>query len=167
MPDSTDAFHIRSATEADIPLVLDFVRRLAEYEKLAHQVVASEAQLHEALFGETAHVEVVLACEGDQAAGFALFFRSFSTFLGRPNLYLEDLFVAPEHRGKGYGKALLGHLAELTLERGYGRMEWVVLDWNEPAIRFYESLGAVGRDDWRVFHFGGEALERLAGGAVG
>ncbi|MEM8930439.1 MAG: GNAT family N-acetyltransferase [Acidobacteriota bacterium] len=163
MSEST-AFHIRSATEADVPLVLDFVHRLAEYEKLAHEVVATEDQIRDALFGADAHVEVVFACEGDQAAGFALFFRSFSTFLGRPNLYLEDLFVGPEHRGKGYGKALLAHLAKLAVERGYGRMEWIVLDWNEPAIRFYESLGAVGRDDWRVFHLRGEALERLAEG---
>lgn len=160
MPD----FRIRPATEADIPLVLDFVRGLAEYEKLAHEVVASEETVRDALFGEKAHVEVVFACEGDEEVGFALFFHNFSTFLGRSGIYLEDLFVRPAHRGKGYGKALLAHLAKLTVERGCGRLEWVVLDWNEPAIRFYENLGAHSLDEWRVFRLTGDALASMAEG---
>lgn len=154
-------FHIRPATEADVPHILAFIRGLADYEKLAHQVKADEDGLRRSLFGERAYAEVVFACEGDEPAGFALFFHNYSTFLGQPGIYLEDLFVLPEHRGKGYGKALLAHLARLAVERDCGRLDWVVLDWNEPAIRFYESLGARCLEDWQTFRLDGEALGAL------
>jgi GNAT superfamily N-acetyltransferase len=163
MPPSV--LRIRAAQPGDVPLVLDFIRRLAEYEKLAHEVVATEAELRRWLFGERPYAEVVIAEQDGSPAGFALFFHNFSTFLGRPGLYLEDLFVAPEHRGHGIGRALLAHLARLAVERGCGRLEWWVLDWNEDAIRFYRSLGAVPMDDWTVFRVAGEALHTLADGA--
>ncbi len=153
---------IRPAVEADVGLVLTFIRRLAEYERLAHEVVATEEGLRRWLFGPRAYAEVVIAEWDGAPAGFALFFHNFSTFLGRPGLYLEDLFVDPAHRGAGIGRALLAHLARLAVERECGRLEWWVLDWNEPAIRFYRSLGAVPMDEWTVFRVTGEALTRLA-----
>lgn len=155
------------AREEDVGLVLSFIRKLAEYEKLAHVVTATEEGLREALFGARPAAEVVLAYEEEEPAGFALFFPNFSTFRGRAGLYLEDLFVEPEHRGKGIGKALLVYLAKLAVERGYGRVQWVVLDWNAPAIEFYRKLGAEAMEDWTVMLVAGEALERLAGGVVG
>ena len=150
------------ATEADLPLVLEFIRGLAEYERLAHEVVATEDLLRASLFGPRPYAECVIARWGGEPAGFALFFHNFSTFLARPGIYLEDLFVKPAMRGHGIGRALLRRLAQLAVERGCGRLEWSVLDWNEPAIGFYKSLGAVPLDDWTIFRVRGEALEELA-----
>jgi GNAT superfamily N-acetyltransferase len=154
---------IRSATPVDVPTIARLIRELAEYEKLSHEVSLREEELHRHLFGERRHAEVVLAEEAGQVVGFALFFHNYSTFLTKPGLYLEDLFVRPEHRGKGHGKALLAHLAKLAVERGCGRFEWSVLDWNAPAIEFYKSFGARPLDDWTVFRVTGEDLRRLAG----
>lgn len=153
--------NIRPAASQDVPLVLEFIRDLAEYEKLAHEVCATEEQLRATLFGPRPAAEVVIAREGDTPVGFALFFPSYSTFLGRPGLYLEDLFVRPGARGKGIGRELLEYLARLTVERGWGRLEWRVLDWNEPSIAFYRRLGAEPLDDWTVFRVTGEALLKL------
>jgi GNAT superfamily N-acetyltransferase len=155
---------IRSARPDDVPAVLSLIRELARYEKLEHEVVGTEEDLREHLFGTHPRAEVALVEDGGDIAAFALFFHNYSTFLCKPGLYLEDLFVLPEHRRKGYGRALLGHLAKLAVERGCGRFEWAVLDWNEPAIAFYRSLGARMLDDWRIFRVTGEALGRLAGG---
>ena len=153
---------IRPATEDDVPIILSLIRELAEYERLSHEVVATEGLLRESLFGERRGAEVLIACCKGAPAGFALFFHSFSTFLGRPGIYLEDLYVKPEFRGRGIGRALLTHLARLAKERGCGRLEWSVLDWNEPAIKLYKSIGAVPMDEWTVYRVTGEALETLA-----
>ncbi|MDQ3736068.1 MAG: GNAT family N-acetyltransferase [Actinomycetota bacterium] len=153
---------IRPATEDDVPIILSLIRELAEYERLSHEVVATEGLLRESLFGERRGAEVLIACCKGAPAGFALFFHSFSTFLGRPGIYLEDLYVKPEFRGRGIGRALLTHLARLAKERGCGRLEWAVLDWNEPAIKLYKSIGAVPMDEWTVYRVTGEALETLA-----
>jgi GNAT superfamily N-acetyltransferase len=153
---------IRPARPDDVPTVLSLIRALARYEKLEHQVVGTEADLREHLFGPHPRAEVALVDDAGGIAAFALFFHNYSTFLCKPGLYLEDLFVLPEQRRKGYGRALLAHLAKLAVERGCGRFEWAVLDWNEPAIGFYRSLGAVMLEDWRIFRVAGEALERLA-----
>ena len=155
-------FAIRSATEDDVALILYFIRALAEYERLADRVVADEDRLRRTLFGNPRFAEVIFAEENDQPVGFALFFHNYSTFIGLPGIYLEDLFVEPAHRGRGYGKALLQHLAKLAKERECGRVEWAVLDWNEPSINFYRSIGAVGLDDWRIFRLTGDALDALA-----
>jgi GNAT superfamily N-acetyltransferase len=152
---------IRPATADDIPLILAFIRELAEYEKLLHEAKATEAQLREALFGARPVAEVVIASLDDHPAGFALFFPNYSTFVGRPGLYLEDLFVRPDARGFGLGRELLEHLARLAVERGWGRLEWRVLDWNVPSIAFYRKLGAEPLDDWTVFRVTGEALQKL------
>lgn len=157
------ALTIREATESDIPLILQFIRDLAEYEKLAHLVVASEKTLRDTLFGNTPFAEVLIAEEEGTADGFALFFHNYSTFLAQPGIYLEDLFVKPEYRGRGYGKALLARLAQIACERNCGRVEWAVLDWNEPSIAFYKSLGARVMDEWHTFRLAGDALEKLAG----
>jgi len=156
---------IRPATPADVPRVLAFIQELAEYERMADDVVTTEALLHAALFGDPPAAEVVFAEVHGETVGFALFFHNFSTFVGRRGLYLEDLFVRPSARGHGVGKALLVHLARLAVDRGCGRFEWSVLDWNEPAIRFYRALGAVPMEEWTVFRVSGDALTRLA--AVG
>lgn len=153
--------HFRFAQEADAALVLDFIRRLAKYEKMEDLVVATEELLRQEIF-EKKHAEVLFALEGDREVGFALFFHNFSTFLGRSGLYLEDLYVLPEYRGKGYGKALLCRLARLAEERGCGRLEWWCLDWNEPSIQFYRSLEAEPMDEWTVYRLTGETLQRLA-----
>jgi GNAT superfamily N-acetyltransferase len=153
---------VRAATAADVPLVLAFIRELAVYERLEHSVVAKEADLTAALFGARPYAEVVFACLDGREVGFALFFHNFSTFLGKPGVYLEDLFVRPEVRGRGIGKRLLAWLAGTALERGCGRLEWAVLDWNEPSIGFYKGLGAVALDEWTTFRLTGAALERLA-----
>ena len=150
------------ATERDVPLVFSFIRKLAEYERLLDEVVATEELLREGLFGPHPAAEVVLAYLDSQPVGFALYFHTFSTFVGRSGIYLEDLFVEPEHRGKGIGKALLVHLARLAMERGCGRLEWAVLNWNEPSIQFYRKLGAMAKDDWTVYRLTGDALQRLA-----
>lgn len=154
--------NIRSATEADTPLILEFIRGLAEYERLADRVVVTEAVLRESLFGRRQYAEVLIAEADGDPAGFALFFHNFSTFIGRPGIYLEDLFVKPEYRGSGYGKALLVRLAAIARERNCGRVEWAVLNWNKPAIDFYESIGAVPMTEWTVYRLTGEALEKLA-----
>lgn len=153
---------IRPATADDVPVILSFVRDLAEYEKLSHLVTATEAGLREALFGAHPGAEVVLAYEGQEAVGFAVYFHSFSTFLGVKGLWLEDLFVRPAYRGRGHGRALLLHVARIAHQRGCGRFEWAVLDWNEPSIRFYKSLGAQPLDDWTIMRVTGPALHALA-----
>jgi|SRR6478672_4467008 GNAT superfamily N-acetyltransferase len=153
---------IERATERDIPIILQMIHDLAVYERMADQAVASEAGLRDALFSGRRDAEVILAYADDQPAGFALFFHNFSTFLGRRGLYLEDLFVKPELRGAGIGKRLLVELARIAVERGCGRFEWSVLDWNEPAIGFYKKLGAEPMDEWTIFRVTGEALERLS-----
>ena len=160
----TPALDVRivSATERDTPAILSLIKGLAEYERLAHEVEATEEGVRDALFGDWPVAEVVLAYVGADLAGFALFFHNFSTFLGRRGLYLEDLFVLPAFRNRGVGRRLLSHLARLAIERRCGRMEWSVLDWNESAIRFYRSIGAVPMDDWTVYRLGGDALDRLA-----
>jgi GNAT superfamily N-acetyltransferase len=152
---------LRRATRADVPEILRLIRALAEYEKLSHEVVATEAALAQTLFGERPAAEVLLAEEGGRAVGFALFFHNYSTFLGKPGIYLEDLFVDPAQRGQGTGKALLKAVAKLAVERGCGRFEWAVLDWNAPAIGFYQSLGAQPMADWTVMRVTGEALRKL------
>ncbi len=156
---------IRPAVAADVPLILELIRALGEYERLAHEVVATEVDLHAQLFGARPAAEVLIGEIDGQPAGFALFFHNFSTFLAKPGLYLEDVFVPPEHRGAGLGKALMVELARIAVERGCGRFEWSVLDWNQPSIDFYRSLGAVGMDEWTVQRVSGEALQRLASAA--
>ena len=155
---------IRAAQPADVPLLLQLIRELAEYERLAHQVVASEAELAESLFGGRPAAEALIAELDGKPAGFAIYFTNFSTFLGRPGLYLEDLFVRPAVRRRGVGRALFRHLARLAAERRCGRFEWSVLDWNQPAIAFYRSLGAVPLVEWTVFRLTGEALAHAARG---
>jgi GNAT superfamily N-acetyltransferase len=157
---------IRTAGRDDVPTILACIRGLAEYERLAHEVTASEAQLRETLFGARPQAEVLLALDGSEALGFALFFHNYSTFLARHGLYLEDLFVFPAHRAKGVGRALLARLAAIALERGCGRFEWSVLDWNVDAIRFYEILGARPMSEWTVYRVTGDALRRLAESVV-
>ena len=153
---------IRAATEGDAPLILSLIKELAEYERLSHEVVATEEALRDSLFGERPVAEVLIGDLGDEAVGFALFFHNFSTFLGKPGIYLEDLYVKPRYRGMGFGRALLVHLARLARERGCGRFEWSVLDWNEPAIGFYKGIGASPVSGWTVYRVTGEALDDLA-----
>lgn len=155
----------RFATEADIPVILEFIRDLAAYEHLENQVVATETLLREWLFLKK-KAEVLLAVEGGEPVGMALFFHNFSTFLGRAGIYLEDLFVRPAYRGKGYGKGLLQELARITVERGCGRLEWSCLDWNQPSIDFYCALGAVPMEGWTTYRLAGGTLESAAGGNV-
>ena len=154
-------FRIESATESDIPLILTFIKGLAEYEGLAHEVVATEENLRDSLFGPRASAEVVIAYNAKEPVGFAVFFHNYSTFLGRTGIYLEDLVVLPEWRGRGLGRALMGHVARIAVTRDYGRLEWSVLDRNEPAIRFYRALGARPMDQWTTYSLTGDALERL------
>lgn len=154
--------YIRAATPADLTLILGFIHALADYERLTHEVEATEERLRTTLFGAKPAAECVLAFVDDQPAGFAVFFHNFSTFLAKPGIYLEDLFVKPEYRGRGIGKALLLHLAKLANERGCGRMEWAVLDWNQPAIDFYESLGARRLKEWNICRLAGTDLTRYA-----
>ena len=161
----SDEITIRPAAEHEVPIILQFIRDLAEYEHLEHQVVATEAMLSEVLFGPRPYAEVVFACRGDEPLGFALFFHNFSTFLGRPGIYLEDLFVRPQARGHGVGRRLLTWLAAETVRRKCGRLEWSVLDWNEPSIRFYRNLGAVLMNEWKIFRVAGPALSQLAAGS--
>ncbi len=153
---------IDPATERDVPLILGLIQGLAEYEKLAHEVTATEAGLRATLFGARPAADVIIAYADGTPAGFALFFPNYSTFLGKPGLYLEDLFVRPEWRGHGIGRALLRQLARIAVQRGCGRFEWSVLDWNEPAIGFYTSLGATLMDGWSIFRVAGDALTTLA-----
>ena len=155
-------FLIRKALKDDVPVILDFIKKLAEYEQLLHEVIATEAELERYLFSEEKVAEVLIAYEESVPVGFALFFHNFSTFLGRPGIYLEDLFVLEEHRGKSYGKKLLTRLAALALERNCGRLEWAVLNWNKPSIEFYKSLGARTMDEWLINRLSGEKLAKLA-----
>jgi GNAT superfamily N-acetyltransferase len=157
------SFEIRTATEADVPVILSLIRELAEYERAPEAVVATEAGLRDVLFGPNRSAEVLLALENGAPVGFAVYFYNFSTWLGRPGLYLEDLFVRPNVRGKGYGRALLERLAQIAQERGCGRMEWAVLDWNDPAIQFYRKLGAEPMNEWTVFRLSQEGIAKLAG----
>jgi GNAT superfamily N-acetyltransferase len=150
------------AKEADVPHILKFIRELAIYEKLEHEVTATEETLKESLFGDQRYAEVIFLEEGAEKVGFALFFHNYSTFLAKPGIYLEDLFVMPSHRGRGYGKRLLKHLAKLAVERGCGRLEWSVLDWNKPAIDFYLSLGASQMNEWTVHRVTGDTLVQLS-----
>ena len=157
-------FLIRAATSADTREILRLIRALADYEKLSDMAVGTEAMLHEALIGARPSCEALVAESGGRTVAFALFFTTFSTFLCKPGIYLEDVFVEPEHRGKGIGKALLRRLAALVMERGGGRFEWRVLDWNEPSIRFYESLGGVLMHEWLLVRLTGQPLQRFASG---
>ena len=154
-------FNIRPAHPQEAGLVLAFIKKLAEYEKCSDEVVADEATLYESLFVEHS-AEVVFAEEGGEVIGFALFFHNFSTFVGRKGLYLEDLFILPEKRGRGYGKALLKYLANLAVERNCGRMEWICLDWNQPALKVYRSIGAIPMDEWTVQRLDEQALKQFA-----
>jgi len=153
---------IAPARRADVPLIVDLVRELAEFERLADQVRIDPVLLEQHLFGEPRYAEAVIAWSGSEAVGYALYFHNYSTFAGRPGLFLEDLFVRPVVRGRGFGEALLRHLARTAIDRGCARFEWSVLDWNERAIDFYRKLGAVPMDDWTVYRVSGDALERLA-----
>ncbi len=152
---------IRTAAKEDVRKILDFIIKLAEYEHMSDQVVATEALLTEWIF-EKQKAEVLFVCDGKKEVGFALFFHNFSTFLGLAGIYLEDLFVLPEYRGKGYGKALLKKLAEITVDRGCGRLEWACLDWNQPSIDFYRSLGAIPLNDWTTYRVTGDTLTKMA-----
>lgn len=152
---------IEPATARDVPLILRLIKELAEYEKLSDMVVATEERLMTTLFGERPAAEVAIAYVGGHPVGYAMWFHTFSTFLAQRGLYLEDVYVRPEYRGRGIGRTLLAHVAAVAVERDCGRLEWVVLDWNEPAIRFYESLGARALDEWRTFRLTGEALTRV------
>jgi GNAT superfamily N-acetyltransferase len=162
MSPTTPTFRIERATERDAPLILRLIKELAEYEKMLADVAATEDTLRQSLFGPYPAAQVVIGYAGDEPAGFALFFHNYSTFLGQPGMYLEDLYVVPQFRGHGFGKRLLAHLASLAVERGCGRFEWSVLDWNDPAIGFYKKLGAQPMDDWTIFRVTGDALQRLA-----
>ena len=153
---------IRSATPEDVPVILDLIKQLAEYERLSDKVIATEQRLRDTLFGERPAAEVLLAALERETVGYALFFTTYSTFLAKPGLYLEDLFVKPHARGKGVGKALLARLAKIAVERDCGRVEWTVLDWNEPSIRFYETLGAVPLNGWIIYRLTGDSLAKLA-----
>jgi GNAT superfamily N-acetyltransferase len=153
---------IVQATERDVPTILQMIKDLAEYERMSDKVTATEGGLRATLFGSRPAAEVVIAMAGETPAGFALFFHNYSTFVGKPGVYLEDLFVRPEWRGHGIGRALLSHLAKIAIERDCGRFEWSVLDWNAPAIGFYKKLGAVPMEDWTIFRLDGDSLQRLA-----
>src|SRR5215471_8982053 len=157
------ALLIREASESDVLLILEFIRKIAEYERLSHAVVASEETLRKSLFGDRPAAEVLLAHWDGKPAGYAVFFHNFSTFLGRAGIYLEDIFVEPELRGKGIGKALLARVAKIAKDRECGRLEWSVLDWNKPSIDFYLSLGAKPMDEWTIFRMTEDAITRLAG----
>jgi GNAT superfamily N-acetyltransferase len=158
-----ERFQIRSAGRADAPLILSFIRQLAEYERLPDAVTASEELIVENLFGPSATAEVLLGYFEERPVGFAVFFHNFSTFLGKRGLYLEDLFVVPDMRGRGFGKAMLKRVAEIAIERDCGRFEWAVLDWNAPAIGLYRALGAEAMSEWTTFRVTGDALRKLAG----
>ena len=161
---TADSFTIQPAQLSDLPIILQLIRDLATYERAPNDVSATEDQLRRVLFGEKPSAEVLIAREGGEAVGFAVFFHNFSTWLGQPGLYLEDLFVKPEKRGQGFGRALLQHLARIAHDRGCGRMEWAVLDWNDPAIQFYRKLGAKPMDEWTVFRLTGDGITQLAQG---
>jgi GNAT superfamily N-acetyltransferase len=156
-------FEIKAATESDVPIIFCFIRKLAAYERLSHEMVTTEERLRRTLFGGRRTAEVAIAYEATQPVGFVLFFHNYSTFLARPGLYIEDLFIEEDYRRRGYGRALLLYVARLAKERGCGRLEWSVLDWNQPAIDFYKKLGAVPLNEWTVFRVTGQGLDKLAG----
>lgn len=162
IPTKIDGFTIRQAEEADVPQILSFIKELAEYEKLSHEVLATEEDFRQNLFGEKRFAEVVIGEFQSIPVGYALYFYNFSTFIGKPGIYLEDLYVKPDARGKGFGKALLTYLAKLAVEQNCGRVEWAVLDWNEPSINFYKSLGATLMEEWIVNRVTGDNLLKLA-----
>lgn len=162
-PTMSHALHIRPATAADAPTILGLIKELAEFERLSHEVVATEASLEQELFGANPGAEVVIAQVADEVVGFALYFPNFSTFLGKRGIYLEDLYVRPKFRGQGHGEQLLRHLARICVERGYGRLEWSVLNWNQRAIDFYQSMGARPMNEWTVFRVTDAALTKLGG----
>lgn len=164
MTSSTDiaSFQVRSATKVDVPIILSFIKKLADYERLSHEVVATEEILRETLFARRRTAEVAIGYYKREPVGFVLFFHNYSTFLGRPGIYIEDLFVDEAFRRRGFGGALLRHVAKVAVERSCGRLEWSVLDWNEPAINFYRKLGAVPMSEWTVFRVTGDGLTRLA-----
>jgi len=162
MASSVPRLEIRSATKSDVPVILSFIKKLADYERLSHEMVATEGMLRKTLFGRQRTAEVAIGYYKKEPVGFVLFFPSYSTFLGQPGLYIEDLFVDESHRRRGFGRALLLYVARLASERGCGRLEWSVLDWNEPAINFYKKLGAIPMSEWTVFRVTGESLVRLA-----
>ena len=162
MASSVPRLEIRSATKSDVPVILSFIKKLADYERLSHEMVATEGMLRKTLFGRQRTAEVAIGYYKKEPVGFVLFFPNYSTFLGRPGLYIEDLFVDESHRRRGFGRALLLYVARLASERGCGRLEWSVLDWNEPAIYFYKKLGAIPMSEWTVFRVTGESLVRLA-----
>lgn len=156
-------FEIKPATESDVPIIFSFIEKLAAYERLSHEIVATEERLRRTLFAGRRTAEVAIAYEASQPVGFVLFFHNYSTFLARPGLYIEDLFIEEGYRRRGYGRALLLYVARLAKERGCGRLEWSVLDWNQPAIDFYKKLGAVPMNEWTVFRVTGQGLDKLAG----
>lgn len=158
-------FIIRIAQEKDTALLLDFIRRLADYEKRPHEVTATEEDIRDVIFGRKI-AEAIIAEHGDKPAGFAIFFHNFSTFLGKPGVYIEDLFVSPEFRGRGLGKYLFSYIARLAVKRGCGRVEWTVLAWNEPAINFYKKIGAVPKNEWMLYKLSGPAMEELSLGDI-
>ncbi len=162
MASSVPRLEIRSATKSDVPVILSFIKKLADYERLSHEMVATEGMLRKTLFGRQRTAEVAIGYYKKEPVGFVLFFPNYSTFLGRPGLYIEDLFVDESHRRRGFGRALLLYVARLASERGCGRLEWSVLDWNESAINFYKKLGAIPMSEWTVFRVTGESLVRLA-----
>ena len=162
MAPSVPRLEIRSATKSDVPVILSFIKKLADYERLSHEMVATEGMLRKTLFGRQRTGEVAIGYYKKEPVGFVLFFPNYSTFLGQPGLYIEDLFVDESHRRRGFGRALLLYVARLASERGCGRLEWSVLDWNEPAINFYKKLGAIPMSEWTVFRVTGESLVRLA-----
>ena len=164
MPDPSPDIQIRPATAADVPQILRFIRELAVFEKAEHEVIATEASLHASLFGEGARAHALICGDGDADIGFAVYFFNYSTWQGRQGLYLEDLYISPAHRNKGAGKAVLQHLARLAVDSNCGRFEWSVLDWNEPAIALYRSVGAVAMDEWIRYRLAGEALAKFARG---
>lgn len=157
-----DIFEIKQASVQDVPLILSLIKELAEYEKLSHEVIATEEMLKNSLFGEKSHAEIIIGFLNHTPVSFALYFHSYSTFLGRPGIYLEDLYVKQEFRGQGVGQKMLAYIAQIAKERKCGRLEWSVLDWNEPAISFYKRLGAKAMDEWTVYRLTGEALDNLA-----
>ena len=162
MASSVPRLEIRSATKSDVPVILSFIKKLADYERLSHEMVATEGMLRKTLFGRQRTAEVAIGYYKKEPVGFVLFFPNYSTFLGQPGLYIEDLFVDESYRRRGFGRALLLYVARLASERGCGRLEWSVLDWNEPAINFYKKLGAIPMSEWTVFRVTGESLVRLA-----
>jgi GNAT superfamily N-acetyltransferase len=162
IPTKIDGFTIRQATESDVPQILRFIKDLAEYEKLSHEVIATEGDFRQNLFGEKQFAEVVIGESHSEPVGYALYFYNFSTFIGKPGIYLEDLYVKPEERGKGFGKALLAYLARLAIKKDFGRLEWAVLDWNEPSINFYKSIGATLLNEWIINRVTGDNLVKLS-----